>query len=227
MNPTHYQLEPRPKNFTIVPYQSTHNTGGTIMGADPSTSVVNRYLQAWDADNLFVEGASVFPQQHGYNPTGTVGALAYWSAHAIVTQYLKSPGPLVVNGPDSMQTTATAALGAAWLAAVAVLTVPASVQAADAAHGKQVFAACAACHSDKPDAIGPSLRGVFGRKSGTLADFRHSNAMRRAGLVWNEDNLRAYIKDPQGKVPGNRMPFGGLQSDKDVDDVVAYLRTYR
>lgn len=95
MNPTHYQLEPRPKNFTIVPYQSTHNTGGTIMGADPSTSVVNRYLQAWDADNLFVEGASVFPQQHGYNPTGTVGALAYWSAHAIVTQYLKSPRPLV------------------------------------------------------------------------------------------------------------------------------------
>jgi gluconate 2-dehydrogenase alpha chain len=95
MNPTHYRLEPRPKNFTIVPYQSTHNTGGTIMGADPGTSVVNRYLQAWDAHNLFVEGASVFPQQHGYNPTGTVGALAYWSAHAIVTQYLKSPGLLV------------------------------------------------------------------------------------------------------------------------------------
>ncbi len=95
MNPTHYQMEPRPKNFTIVPYQSTHNTGGTIMGADPKTSVVNRYLQAWDAHNLFVEGASVFPQQHGYNPTGTVGALAYWSAQAITTQYLKSPGPLV------------------------------------------------------------------------------------------------------------------------------------
>jgi gluconate 2-dehydrogenase alpha chain len=95
MNPTHYEMHPRPKNFTIVPYQSTHNTGGTIMGADPKTSVVNRYLQAWDAHNLFVEGASVFPQQHGYNPTGTVGALAYWSAHAITTQYLKSPGPLV------------------------------------------------------------------------------------------------------------------------------------
>ena len=45
--------------------------------------MVNRYLQAWDAHNLFVLGASVFPQQHGYNPTGTVGALAYWSAQAI------------------------------------------------------------------------------------------------------------------------------------------------
>jgi gluconate 2-dehydrogenase alpha chain len=95
MNPTHYEMHPRPKMFTIVPYQSTHNTGGTIMGGDPKSSVVNRYLQSWDAHNLFVLGASVFPQQHGYNPTGTVGALAYWSAKTITTQYLKSPGPLV------------------------------------------------------------------------------------------------------------------------------------
>jgi gluconate 2-dehydrogenase alpha chain len=95
MNPTHYEVHGRPKNFTIVPYQSTHNTGGTMMGADPKSSAVNRYLQAWDAHNLFVLGASVFPQQHGYNPTGTVGALAYWAAHAVTTQYLKNPGPLV------------------------------------------------------------------------------------------------------------------------------------
>jgi cytochrome c len=127
-----------------------------------------------------------------------------------------------------MQTRATAALGAAWLAAVTWLAgVPDAVQAADGAHGKQVFAACAACHSNKPDAIGPSLRGVYGRKSGTPGDFHYSNAMSRANLIWNEDNLRAYIKDPQSKVPGNRMPFGGLQNDKDVDDVIQYLKTYR
>jgi gluconate 2-dehydrogenase alpha chain len=95
MNPTHYEVHYRPKNFTIVPYQSTHNTGGTIMGSDPRTSVVNRYLQAWGAHNLFIQGASVFPQQHGYNPTGTLGALAYWSAKAITEKYLKAPGPLV------------------------------------------------------------------------------------------------------------------------------------
>ena len=132
-----------------------------------------------------------------------------------------------MNGPGSMQTKATAALGVAWLAAVAWLALPNTVQAADGVHGKQVFAACAACHSDKPGAIGPSLRGVFGRKSGALSDFRYSNAIRRADLVWNEDNLRAYIKDPQREVPGNRMPFGGLQGEKDVDDVIAYLKTYR
>jgi gluconate 2-dehydrogenase alpha chain len=95
MNPTHYEVHNRPKNFTIVPYQSTHCTGGTIMGADPKSGVVNRYLQAWSAHNLFVQGASVFPQQPGYNPTGTLGALAYWSAKAITEKYLKNPGPLV------------------------------------------------------------------------------------------------------------------------------------
>jgi len=82
-------------NYNVVPYQSTHNTGGTMMGTDPKASVVNRYLQAWDAHNLFVMGASVFPQNASYNPTGMIGALAYWSANAITTQYLKSAGPLV------------------------------------------------------------------------------------------------------------------------------------
>jgi gluconate 2-dehydrogenase alpha chain len=82
-------------SYSVVPYQSTHNTGGAVMGSDPKTSVVNRYLQSWDVSNLFVIGASAFPQNAGYNPTGTVGALAFWAAEAIRTQYLKSPGPLV------------------------------------------------------------------------------------------------------------------------------------
>ena len=85
---------PRKRPYDATVYQSTHNTGGTVMGADPSTSVVNRYLQSWDLPNLFVIGASNFPQNASYNPTGPVGALAYWAAEAIVNRYLKSPGPL-------------------------------------------------------------------------------------------------------------------------------------
>jgi len=81
--------------YSTVPYQTTHNTGGAIMGADPNTSVVNRYLQSWDVPNVFVFGTSAFPQNAGYNPTSTVGALAYWGAAAIKNQYLKNPGPLV------------------------------------------------------------------------------------------------------------------------------------
>jgi gluconate 2-dehydrogenase alpha chain len=57
-------------------YQSTHITGGTIMGADPHTSVVSPHLQHWDAPNLFVVGASVFTHNAGYNPTGPLAALA-------------------------------------------------------------------------------------------------------------------------------------------------------
>jgi cytochrome c len=102
-----------------------------------------------------------------------------------------------------------------------------SVSAADSEHGKALFETCAACHSERSDALGPSLKGVVGRKSAALEDFRYSTAMKRANLVWDEDNLRAYIKDPQGRVKGNRMPYGGITNDVDVGDIVAYLKTLK
>ncbi len=83
-----------PAHFDTTSYQSTHITGGTIMGADPETSVVNSYLQMWDAENLFAVGAGNFPQNAGFNPTGTVGALAYRAAEGIL-KYHKSGGSLV------------------------------------------------------------------------------------------------------------------------------------
>ncbi|MDB5955272.1 GMC family oxidoreductase [Ramlibacter sp.] len=82
-------------HFNVRQYQTTHTTGGVITGADPATSALNRYLQSWDVPNLFVMGSSAFPQNIGYNPTGLVGALAYFAADAIRTKYLKNPGPLV------------------------------------------------------------------------------------------------------------------------------------
>ncbi|MBB2202625.1 GMC family oxidoreductase [Gluconacetobacter tumulisoli] len=85
----------RGDNWDTRPYQSTHINGGTAMGADPRTSVVNRYLQSWDVPNLFVLGANVFPHGVGYNPTGLVGALTYWAAAGIRSIYLKNPGPMV------------------------------------------------------------------------------------------------------------------------------------
>ena len=81
-------------HYDLRVYQSTHNTGGAPMGADPATSTVNPFLQTWDVPNVFVMGASAFPQNFGYNPTGMVAALAYWSANAIRERYLKSPGAL-------------------------------------------------------------------------------------------------------------------------------------
>ena len=86
---------PRLGPWSVVPYQSTHNTGGTIMGTNPSNSVVNKYCQSWDAHNLFVTGASLFPHNSAYNPTGPIGALSYWTADAIKNRYVKNPGSLV------------------------------------------------------------------------------------------------------------------------------------
>jgi cytochrome c len=114
-------------------------------------------------------------------------------------------------------------IAAGLLAALAA--VPAT--AGDAERGKELYAACVACHTEKPDALGPSLKGVFGRKSAALEDFRYSNPMRRANLTWDEANLRDYLADPQAKVRGNRMPFGGLRTPQDIDDVIAYVKALK
>ena len=87
-------ISPLDTPYSVVPYQSTHNTGGTVMGRDPATSVTNIYSQSWDVPNLFITGAGLFPQNAGYNPTGTVGALAYHMMNAVVKRYIKSPGHL-------------------------------------------------------------------------------------------------------------------------------------
>ena len=102
-----------------------------------------------------------------------------------------------------------------------------SAAAADAEHGKALYQTCAACHTERPDALGPSLKGVVGRRAGALEDFRYSNPMKRANFIWDEANLREYIANPQAKVKGNRMPYGGVRDPKDIDDVIAYLLTLK
>jgi cytochrome c len=108
--------------------------------------------------------------------------------------------------------------------------------AADAAHGAQVFkGTCGVCHlaqphpavSDLAMRIGPNLWGVVGRKAGTTQHFRYSAAMMQSGIVWTPEKLRPYIHDPQTTIPNIRMSFLGLKSMKDVDDVIAYLQTFK
>ncbi len=81
-------------DYNIVPYQTTHNTGGTVMSTTPDKGVVNNYLQHWDVENLFALSSGSFAHNSGYNPTGTLGALAYRCAEGIV-KYSKSGGSLV------------------------------------------------------------------------------------------------------------------------------------
>jgi gluconate 2-dehydrogenase alpha chain len=96
MNPTHINTTPELSPYNIYSYQSTHNTGGAIMGSDPGNSVTNRYGQVWDTPNVFVTGAALFPQNPGFNPTGTVIALAYLAADGLKNNYFRAPGEVMV-----------------------------------------------------------------------------------------------------------------------------------
>jgi gluconate 2-dehydrogenase alpha chain len=82
------------RSYDATRSQSTHIQGGTIMGSSPERSVVNSYLQHWQVSNLFVLGASAFPQNASANPTPTILALTYRAADAIVNRYLKNPSSL-------------------------------------------------------------------------------------------------------------------------------------
>ena len=94
MNPAHVAVNGVEGRYDIARYQTTHNVGGTAMGADPATSVVNTWGQSWDAHNVFVLGGSVFPQNTHYNPTLTINALAHRAMRKVVSGYVGNPGPM-------------------------------------------------------------------------------------------------------------------------------------
>jgi cytochrome c len=101
-------------------------------------------------------------------------------------------------------------------------------RAQDATAGEAVFAQCTACHSlDGSNGIGPSLRGIIGRKAGSSPGFRYSRAMKNLRSNWDEAALDAYIADPQATVPGNLMPFSGIVDKKQRDDLIAFLLTLK
>jgi cytochrome c len=96
----------------------------------------------------------------------------------------------------------------------------------DAARGERKFEECAACHKIErsEDSVGPDLHGVFGRKAGTLVDFRYSPALKRSGITWSPQTLDTFLADPQKAVPANRMPYAGLAEASDRADLIAYLQ---
>lgn len=101
----------------------------------------------------------------------------------------------------------------------------------DAAAGEKVFAKCKACHVADTDQnkIGPSLKGVIGRPAASREGFKYSAAMAdagKAGMVWDEASLTTYLRDPKGVIKGTKMAFVGLKTDKEIADVIAYLKQF-
>ena len=97
LNPDSYSESflPMDAHFDLTKYVSTHNVGGAVMGDNPKTSALNKYLQSWDVHNVFVPGGNAFPQNFQANPTDTIGAITLMAAQAIKEIYLKNPGPMV------------------------------------------------------------------------------------------------------------------------------------
>jgi cytochrome c len=96
----------------------------------------------------------------------------------------------------------------------------------DPDHGKSIFNRCTVCHTIQAGVnhIGPSLHGVVGRKAGTEANFTYSAANKKSGIVWTEQKIYDYLKNPQAMVPGTKMTFPGLPKPQDRADVIAYLK---
>lgn len=99
----------------------------------------------------------------------------------------------------------------------------------DAALGAKVFFKCKACHENEKgvNRIGPTLKGVVGRATATVADFKYSEGMLAkgaAGQVWDEATLAAYLPDPRTFVPGTKMAFAGLKKPDEVANIIAYLK---
>ena len=101
----------------------------------------------------------------------------------------------------------------------------AATPGADPDKGKAAFEQCAACHSlgEAGDHDGPTLKSVFGRKAGSLEDYRYSTAMKRSAVTWDAMTLDQYVMDPQAFIPGNRMAFAGITDKAERDDLIAYL----
>lgn len=111
-------------------------------------------------------------------------------------------------------------------AALAVLMPIAAQAEGDAAAGEKAFAPCKACHNFEKNGVGPSLKGVVGRKAASAEGYSYSQALKDSGITWDEANLKEWLIGPAtNKVKGTKMAYPGLKDDKKVEDVIAYLKS--
>ena len=102
-----------------------------------------------------------------------------------------------------------------------------AASASEPLRGEKLFMMhCASCHSLGCNRIGPKLEGVFGRRAGSVIDYKsYSPAMKGSEIVWSEETIDAFIYDPEKVVPGTPMAaVVFVEKANDRQDIVAYLR---
>lgn len=99
----------------------------------------------------------------------------------------------------------------------------------DSVRGAAAFAPCKACHVVQKgvNRVGPSLWGVVGRTSGSIANYKYSAANKAGHIVWSPPTLFTYLENPRKFMPGTKMSYGGLKDPQKRADVIAYLATQK
>jgi cytochrome c len=106
-------------------------------------------------------------------------------------------------------------------------SLPSPYNTADIENGKRKFGMCRSCHTIVPggaNLTGPNLHGVFGRKAGSLENYKYSDVVKNAGFVWDAEHLDKWLAEPRTFLPGTKMSFAGLKNEKDRIDLIAYLK---
>jgi cytochrome c len=116
-------------------------------------------------------------------------------------------------------------------AAAALMFATPAMAEGDAAKGEKVFLKCKACHENEKgvNKVGPTLKGVVGRKAASVEGYKYSEAMiakGAEGIMWDEATLAVYLPDPKAFVPKTKMAFAGLKKPEDVADIIAYLKAH-
>ena len=121
------------------------------------------------------------------------------------------------------------------VAAIAVFAMTgAALAEGDAAKGEKVFKKCKACHQVGEKAknkVGPILNGIVDRKIASVDGFKYSKAFKKKAedepdFAWNDENLHGYLAKPKKFIKGTKMAFAGLKKEKDIDNVIAYLKSF-
>lgn len=94
-----------------------------------------------------------------------------------------------------------------------------------ASPGEAVYGRCLACHVIEQHRTGPAHCGLFGRRAGSAPGFAHySDALKKSGIVWNEQTLSRFLADPMTVVPGTSMTYLGVTDAKERDALVAWMK---